>query len=218
MPQGGDDRSPLFLFTGSMQMQKRVLGPCVTFFPQPTTILTSVDESGRPNLMTASWAGVVSKTPPTMAVSLNRGRLSYENIRRNGEFVVNMIPAGLALAADYCGIRSGRNEDKLEPSGLSLEPATQVEVPLISESPLNLECRLVKEVELGEYRLMLGEILEVHAVESAFDAQGGIDTRTFDPLVYLGGIRQYWNLGEKCADAYKDGLQLAQKEVLDSPK
>lgn len=199
-------------------MQKRTLGPCVTFFPQPTTIITTISPTGEPNLMTASWAGIVSKTPPTMAVSLNRGRLSYENIHRNGEFVVNMVPANLALEADYCGLRSGRDEHKTLQAGLDLETAQQVAVPLLAASPLNLECRLVKEIELGDYRLLLGEILEVHAIEEAFDVQGKIAARVFDPLVYLGGIRQYWNLGEKCADAYKDGLQLADKEGLDSTR
>jgi flavin reductase (DIM6/NTAB) family NADH-FMN oxidoreductase RutF len=193
-------------------MQKRTLGPCVTFFPQPTTIISSVSSAGDVNLMTASWAGIVSKTPPTMAVSLNQGRKTYANIRESGEFVVNMVPASLALEADYCGIRSGNNENKLEQASLNLEPAGNVSVPLLAESPLNLECRLVREIELGDYRLLLGEIVEVHAVDSAFSASGEIDTRSFDPLVYLGGIRQYWNLGEKCADAYKDGLEIADKK------
>jgi len=193
-------------------MQKRTLGPCVTFFPQPTTIISSLSRAGEVNLMTASWAGIVSKTPPTMALSLNQDRQTYANILATGEFVVNMVPARLVLEADYCGIRSGRNEDKLSQASLSLEPASKIGVPLLAESPLNVECRLVRELELGDYRLLLGEIVEIHAVESAFAASGEIDTRAFDPLVYLGGIRQYWNLGEKCADAYKDGLQIAARK------
>ena len=193
-------------------MQKRTLGPCVTFFPQPTTIISSVSLDGETNLMTASWAGIVSKTPPTIAVSLNKDRKTYENIRQTGEFVVNMVPASLAIEADYCGLRSGRNKDKLELTRLNLEPAAIVSVPLLVESPLNLECRLVQEIELGDYRLLLGEIVEIHAVDAAFSATGEIDTQAFDPLVYLGGIRQYWNLGEKCADAYKDGLRIEDKK------
>ncbi len=192
-------------------MRKRQLGACVTFFPQPTTIITSIDADGAVNLMTASWARIVSKTPPTMAVSLNKGRKTYENILQNKEFVVNMVPASLAVEADYCGIRSGHNEDKLANVGLTLEPAEFLDVPLISESPLNVECRFVQEVELGEYRLLMGEILQIHAVESAFAPDGEIDARGFDPLVYLGGIREYWDLGERRAAAYKDGARLTTK-------
>jgi len=191
-------------------VQKRQLGPCVTFFPQPTTIVSSVDDAGTVNLMTASWAGIVSKTPPTMAVSLNKGRKSYANIRQNRQFVVNMVPAALMIEADYCGIRSGHQEDKLTGSGLALEPAELVAPPLLAASPLNLECRLVQEVELGDYRLLLGEILQVHAVEQAFAEDGAIETRVFDPLVYLGGIREYWDLGRRCGKAYQVGKPLAQ--------
>lgn len=189
-------------------MRKRQLGPCVTFFPQPTTILTTVAADGEVNLMTASWAGIVSKTPPTMAVSLNKGRKSYANILRNRQFVVNMAPASLMIEADYCGIRSGHQEDKLDGSGLILEPSEKLAVPMLAAAPLNLECRLVNEVELGDYRLLLGEILQVHAVERAFAEDGSIDTREFDPLVYLGGIREYWDLGRRRGKAYQVGKRL----------
>ena len=189
-------------------MRKRQLGPCVTFFPQPTTIVTSVDRDGQPNLMTASWAGIVSKTPPTMAIALNEGRKTFENIKESGEFVVNMVPASLAIEADYCGIRSGHKEAKLTSAGLNLEPAEKVNVPLLVESPLNVECRRVKEVELGDYRLILGEILQIHAAEAAFDENDQMDARRFDPLVYLGGIREYWDLGQCRAKAYNDGKRL----------
>jgi len=189
-------------------MNKRRLGPCVTFFPQPTTLVTTVDSRGKANLMTASWAGVVSKTPPLMAVSFNRGRQSYQNLIETGCFVVNLVPASLAVVADFCGVRSGRDLDKLSLSGLELTAADQVAAPLLGQSPLNAECRVTQEIELGDYRLVLGEILEIHAAEEAFRNHPQGDARVFDPLVYLGGIREYWGLGEKVADAYKAGLGL----------
>lgn len=189
-------------------MQKNRLGPSITFFPQPTTLVSSISESGDVNIMTASWAGIVSKTPPTMAISLHQNRQTYENIRQSGEFVVNMVPASLAIEADFCGIRSGKEVDKLVIAKLSTTPSDKVSVPLISESPLNVECRLTLEVPLGDYRLLLGEILEVHVDAAGQDEQGGFDATVFDPLVYLGGIREYWSLGEKKANAYKDGLSL----------
>jgi flavin reductase (DIM6/NTAB) family NADH-FMN oxidoreductase RutF len=184
----------------------------VTFFPQPTTLVSSVGNDGQVNVMTASWVGIVSKTPPTMAVSLNVNRLTCEQIRQTGCFVVNLMPASMAVAADYCGLKSGREEDKLMVAGLTPVPALKVAAPLIDESPLNVECVLRDEVEMGEYRLLLGEIVEVHAAEQAFDESGAMDARVFDPLVYLGGIREYWNLGQKQADAYKDGKQLFEKK------
>lgn len=188
-------------------MKKRQLGPCITFFPQPTTLVVTLGPEG-PNLMTASWAGIVSKTPPTMGVSLHHNRQTYHNIKTSGAFTVNVVPSSLAVEADFCGLYSGRQEDKMAATGLTLTPGLQGEVPLIAECPLNLECRMSAEVELGDYRLVLGEIMEVHAVEAAFSQGGRIDGAGFDPLVYLGGIKEYWSLGEKVADAYRAGTAL----------
>jgi len=186
-------------------MQKRQLGPCVTFFPQPTTLVTTVGREGSFDAMTASWVSIVSKTPPTLAVSLNRGRLTYQHIRETGCFVVNMVPAGLTVEADYCGLKSGREADKLDVAGLKTVAGSRVVAPLVAECPLNVECRLVNEVELGEYVLVLGEILEIHAAEEAFKTDGKIDATVFNPLVYLGGIREYWSLGSLAGTAYRDG-------------
>lgn len=189
-------------------MQKRRLGPCVTFFPQPTTLVSTQNEKGEVNLMTASWAGIVSKTPPTMAVSLHQNRLTYANIRETGTFGVNLVPAHLAVEADFCGLASGKTVAKLEGTGLHVAAGEATGAPLVVESPLNVECRYVQEVALGDYRLVLGEIVEIYALEQAFDASGKADAQAFDPLVYLGGIREYWGLGRKCADAYRDGAAL----------
>ena len=120
-------------------MNKRQLGPCVTFFPQPTTLISTVDAAGVTDIMTASWVSVVSKTPPTMAVSLNRQRLTYENIRQSRCFVVNGVPSSLAVQADYAGLRSGRGADKIAVAGLTPVAARCVEAPLIAECPLNVE-------------------------------------------------------------------------------
>lgn len=189
-------------------MTKRSLGPCVTFFPQPTTLVSSVDAQGKPDLMTASWVGIVSKTPPTIGLSLNLNRKTYANIKETGSFVVNLVPASLVVEADYCGLRSGRDDDKFAVAGLTPVPSSKVEAPQVQESPLCVECRYVGEVELGEYRLVLGEIQDILASEQAFGDDGSMDTRVFDPLVYLGGIREYWSLGERKGQAYKDGKKL----------
>lgn len=193
-------------------MHKRQLGPCVTFFPQPTTLVSTVDSRGTLDVMTASWVSIVSKTPPTLALSLNRSRLTYEHIRETGCFVVNMVPAHLAAKADYCGLRSGRERNKLEVVGLTPVPARQVSAPLLAECPLNVECRRVQEVELGDYVLVMGEILEIHAAEAVFDAEGHMDVGAIDPLVYLGGVREYWRLGDRAGIAYHDGKRYMAEE------
>lgn len=193
-------------------MKKRQLGSCVTFFPQPATLIATQDARGETNLMMASWVGIVSKTPPTMAISLHHERRTYVNIMDSKVFSVNLVPSNLAVAADACGLVSGKKTDKQQLTKLALSSGTLEGVQLVDESPLNVECRFLREVELGDYRLVMGEIMEIHACEDAFDENGKADIKVFDPLVYLGGIREYWSLGEKEADAYRAGLSLLEKE------
>lgn len=189
-------------------MNKKQLGPCVTFFPQPATLIATRDSQGEANLMMASWVGIVSKTPPTMAVALHRDRKTYANIIDRQCFSVNVVPSSLAVEADACGLATGHKLDKRQVTNLHLSRGALDAALLIDESPLNVECRFLRQVELGDYNLVLGEIIEIHACEDAFDQEGKADIRSFDPLVYLGGLREYWSLGEKKADAYKAGLKL----------
>jgi flavin reductase (DIM6/NTAB) family NADH-FMN oxidoreductase RutF len=192
------------------QLQKRQLGPCVTFFPQPATLICTTDEQHKINLMMASWVGIVSKTPPTIAVSLHHDRKTYANILANRVFSINLVTPGLAVAADACGLVSGNRVDKHELTGLGVVPGSVAGVSLVNDSPLNVECRYQREVELGDYRLVMGEIIEIHACEDAFDT-GKADVKVFDPLVYLGGLREYWSLGSKQAEAYSAGSVLLKK-------
>jgi len=194
-------------------LKKRQLGPCVTFFPQPATLICTRDQQDKVNLMMASWVGIVSKSPPTMAVSLHHGRETYANIMADKVFSVNLVPARLAVAADACGLVSGNTADKHELTGLEVVPGSSEGVFLVADSPLNVECRWMREVELGDYRLVMAEIVEIHACESAFDDNGKADVREFDPLVYLGGLREYWTLGSKAADAYRAGSALLKKQA-----
>lgn len=192
-------------------MNKRQLGPCVTFFPQPATLVCTADAQERINLMMASWVGIVSKTPPTIAVSLHKERQTYANIMAGGLFSINLVSVDLAVAADACGLASGKQVDKHALTGLAVAPGRVAGVSLVADAPLNVECRYQRQVELGDYRLVMGEILEIHACDDAFDADGKADIRAFDPLVYLGGLREYWSLGSKQADAYRAGAVLLKK-------
>jgi flavin reductase (DIM6/NTAB) family NADH-FMN oxidoreductase RutF len=192
-------------------MKKKQLGPCITFFPQPMTLISSVSASGENDLMAASWISLVSKTPPTLSVALQHERQTYANILATGSFVVNVMPVSLVEEADYCGLISGRQADKATIAGLRLLPATHAVPPLLADAPLNVECRLSGEMAIGDYRLLLGEILEVHVDAAAFGADGTLDAAAIDPLVYLGGLRQYWSLGRQVAPAYQAGRRFLKQ-------
>ena len=191
-------------------MDKKRLGPGITFFPQPATWIVTIDRAGKIDIMTASWVSVVSKTPPTIALSLHHGRQSYANIQESGVFTVNVIPTSHVVAGDFCGLVSGRDVDKLATTDLTPIAGEHVAVPILAESPLNLECRVSSEVAIGDYRLILAEILEIH-IDAAACRDHGYDATVIDPLVYLGGIREYWGLGRKAGTAYSIGKEMLPK-------
>lgn len=191
-------------------MDKKRLGPGITFFPQPATWVVTVDNDGMIDIMTASWVSVVSKTPPTLALSLHHNRQSYANIQRSGAFTVNVIPTSQVVAGDFCGLVSGRDVDKLAECDLTPIAALHIAPPILAESPLSLECRVSSEVAIGDYRLILAEILEIH-IDAGACRDHGYDAAVIDPLVYLGGIREYWGLGEKVGTAYSIGKALLPK-------
>jgi flavin reductase (DIM6/NTAB) family NADH-FMN oxidoreductase RutF len=166
--------------------------------PAPVILLSTVGEDGAANVMTVAWAGVACQTPPIVSVAVRPERFSYEQIRAIGEFVLNIPPASLLRAVDFCGVVSGRNVDKFAETHLTPLPALKVRAPLIRECPVNLECVVRNSLVLGSHVLFLAEVVALHADEEVMD-NGGVILGRVAPLAYdpFGG--DYWSLKEVLA-------------------
>lgn len=174
-------------------MGKQIWKPGNMLYPLPV-VLVSAAEGGRENIITIAWAGTVCTNPPMVSISVRPERYSYDMIRKSGEFVLNLTTKELVYAADYCGVKSGRDVDKFRRLKLTALPAEHVQAPLIEQSPVNLECRVVQVQELGSHHLFLAEVLAVHAQERYMDEKGRFDLSKADPVVYSHGT--YYNLKE----------------------
>jgi len=152
-------------------------------FPRPVVLIT-VSSSGKDNIITLSWVGVVCSSPPVVAMGIRKNRFSYEMIMNSKEYVINIPPASLKGEADFCGTRSGKEFDKFKETGFTKEKAKVVDAPLIGECPINLECKLIKSIELGSHTLFLGEVVGTH-IDKAIMADGKFDDTKFQPLTYL---------------------------------
>ena len=108
-----------------------------------------------------------------VSVSIRPERYSYHIIRETGEFVINLTTKKLAYAADYCGVKSGRDVDKWKETGLTPEKSDIVKAPCIAQSPVNIECRVVRKEQLGSHDLFLAVVAAVHADEQYMDEKGG---------------------------------------------
>ncbi|MBW2092794.1 MAG: flavin reductase family protein, partial [Deltaproteobacteria bacterium] len=123
-------------------------------------------------------------------------------IEEQKTFSVNIPSTDLVDKVDYCGIYSGRREDKSEVFTVffgALETA-----PLVEECPVNLECRLTHSLEVGTHNLIVGEIIETHATESCL-ADKTVDIHKVDPLIYIAGSQNYHRLGDPVGKAFSVG-------------
>lgn len=184
---------------------KRLLGPTDRIYPMPCPLVVG-GTAGHVDALAVAWAGIASGNPPSISMALRTTRRTLELIRETGEFTVNIPSTAQAPVVDYFGMVSGRETDKFADTGLTLVPSESVATPIIAECPYNLECRLTHDIDLGDYALIVGEIVQSHAEESVLDESGTrVDVGALDPLVYIAGSREYRGVGPKLADAYSIG-------------
>jgi flavin reductase (DIM6/NTAB) family NADH-FMN oxidoreductase RutF len=185
------------------------LGPSDAFFPVPAALIVSGVEP-KPNVAAVSWIGIASSTPPTISISLKSDRYTLQLIREFAEFTVNIPPASLFREVDYCGLVRGSERDKLDAAGLTTMAGSRTGTPIISECPYNIECKVSREIELGDWVLVLGEIVETHIDEDKIDLsnRAKIDIAKVDPLIYCAEIRQYWSIGGKLGEGFRAGQDI----------
>ena len=175
-------------------MAKQIWKPGNMLYPLPAVMVSVADKEGNPNIITVAWAGTVCTNPPMVSISVRPERYSYHMIDETGEFVINLTTEKLAYATDYCGVRSGNDVDKFKELHLTPEKAEYVNAPLIAESPVNIECKVVKKETPGSHHIFLAEVKAVHVDDAYMDQKGRFALEKTDPIVYVHG--QYYSLGK----------------------
>ena len=177
------------------QVAKQEWKPGNMLYPLPAVMISCSRPGERPNIMTVAWCGTVCSDPVMVSISVRKERYSYPIIRQTGEFVINLTTEELAYAADYCGVRSGRDEDKFEKMKLTAAAATKVSCPIIAESPVNLECKVVDVKELGSHDMFIAEVVAVDVSEEYMDKNGKFELNKTGLVAYSHG--EYFTLGKK---------------------
>ena len=175
-------------------MGKELWKPGNMVYPLPAVMVSSADKEGHDNIITIAWTGTICTNPAMLYISVRPMRYSYHLIRESGEFVVNLTTKDLVKATDWCGVRSGRDVDKFKELHLTPEKAEHVSAPLIGESPVNIECRVVKKETPGSHHIFLAEVKAVHVDDAYMDQKGRFALEKTDPIVYVHG--QYYSLGK----------------------
>ena len=163
-------------------------------YPLPAVLVSSRSGDGRIDVCTVAWAGTVCTNPPMIGISLRPSRQTYAFISETDVFVVNVTTEEMTHAVDYCGVKSGKNENKFESTHLTPVPAAHVDCPMIGESPVSIECRVKEKLALGSHTLFIGEVVGVHVDASYVDAEGAFHFSDVKPIVYCHG--EYRGIGK----------------------
>ena len=175
-------------------MSKVTWKPGTFLYPLPA-VMVSCGTMENSNIITVAWTGIINTDPAMVYISVRPTRHSYNLIKETGEFVVNLTTEALTFATDYCGVKSGRDTDKWKDTGLTKATASKVSVPLIQESPVNLECKVVRVDELGSHHMFLAEVVAVDVDDAYFDEKDTFHLSKAKPMAYSHG--RYYGLGEQ---------------------
>ena len=127
--------------------------------PGPVVLLTT-QRGGKSNVMTLSWHMMMDFEPPLVGCVVSNRNYTFEILRETRECVINIPTVELAKKVVACGNASGRTVDKFKKYGLTAEPASNVEAPLIAECYANLECRVADVRMVESYCMFVLEVVK----------------------------------------------------------
>ncbi|MDR3230630.1 MAG: flavin reductase family protein [Synergistaceae bacterium] len=188
---------------------KKNLGPKLGIYPTPVVVVGTFDGAGKPNLATLAWTGICCSEPPMVQISVRKSRHTHAAIAAQKVFSVNIPSTKYVAETDYCGIASGRDADKFRVANLTPVRGEVLDVPLVLEFPVSMECRLVHTLELGSHDMFVGEIVATW-VEGGIVSETKVDAQKIDPLAFmLNG--EYRGVSDLLALAFNAGKKLIEK-------
>lgn len=177
--------------------------------PVPVVLVTSTNKEGKTNVFTVGWTGTINTKPPMLYISIRPERLSYEYIKETMEFVVNLPSSDLVKAVDYCGVRSGKKNDKISEMGFTLKESHHISAPFIDECPVNIECKVKNIIPLGTHDMFIAEVVGSHVNEDLLDEKGKIHFENANMMSYCHG--EYFPLSKKPIGSF--GFSVMKKKT-----
>lgn len=177
------------------KFEKEAWKPGTLIYPLPAVLVSCGASPEEYNMLTIAWTGTVCTNPPMCYISVRKERHSYDIIRRTGEFAINLTTEDMARATDWCGVRSGRDNNKWEATGLTPMENEYISAPIIAESPLSICCKVRQVIKLGSHDMFLADVVGILADSRYIDKQTGkFSLDKAHPIVYSHG--EYYTLGE----------------------
>ena len=167
-------------------MEKVQWKPGTLLAPVPA-VLVSCGTMEKPTALTIAWTGIICSDPAKTYISVRPERNSYNIIKESGEFVINMMPSTLVRSLDYCGIKSGKNEDKLGKMKLYPQESNTVSAPQIAQAPISIECKVTEILPQGSHDMFIAEITSVNIAKDLIDEKGKLHIEKAGLMAYAHG-------------------------------
>ena len=139
--------------------------------PRPIAFVSTMSKDGLVNLAPYSFFNAVAYDPPTIVFSSSRKagdkrKDTLAHIEETGEFVVNIVVDDITEAMNRTAAEFPSEVSEFEIAGLTPAPSQKIKPPRVAESPVNMECRLLQVVPLGQgdhqHGLVIGQIVLMH--------------------------------------------------------
>lgn len=165
-------------------------------YPAPAVLVSCGSSPEDYNIFTVAWTGTICTNPAMLYISVRPERYSYDIIKREMQFTLNLTTEAMARATDWCGVRSGRDYDKFKETGLTPLPGIKNTCCMVGESPLSIECEVTEIMHLGSHDMFIARVLNLVADSRYIDpATGAFDLRSAGLMAYSHG--KYYALGEQ---------------------
>ena len=187
-------------------MGKITWKPGTFVYPIPA-VMVSCGTMEKSNIITVAWTGIINTNPAMVYISVRPTRYSYNLIKDQGEFVINLTTKNLLKATDWCGVKTGAKVDKFKEMKLHKEKANFVKCPMIKESPVSVECKVKEIKELGSHTMFMAEVVAINVDEKYIDNKGAFDITKCDLIAYANG--NYLAMGKKLG---KFGFSVKKKK------
>ncbi len=183
--------------------------PPVVLIPVRSPLLVGVNVDSKPNFSTYGAGGHVSSSPPIMAVPFMHQRHTLKGVRENNNFSVNVPSTKQANEVDYCGVVSGRDTDKVLDCKFDVFYGELKTAPMISQCPVNFECRVLHLLDLGSHVVAIAEVVKTYISEECL-TDGKPDMETINPLLVgmTGVSSSYYALGGEVAERGVAGKEI----------
>ncbi|MEI6090797.1 MAG: flavin reductase family protein [bacterium] len=190
---------------------KNFLKPQPILLPSPVLIVGTFGPDGKPNIMNAAWGGIASSNPPCISISIREATLSYHNIIQTEAFTVNIPSEKYFRESDFVGMVSGKNCDKFKDTNLTPVKSELVNAPIVNEFPYALECKLIKQFNLGSHTMFIGEIVGIVADIEVLNPMQLPDIEKVRPILWGSfGSMGYYNIGKNLGKAFSVGKELKE--------